>query len=111
MNRINIDGVWYVKEESKLEMGIEYEGIVFESNLYSFDCTRLTVVKYEESTACIEFKNKKTDKRELWDNAFWMNDFIENDVKAIDQAKESLCDQGIKELREVLTYLKDQKWI
>ena len=51
-DRIQINGVWYVKEEeldtveyveptiSKLDSGVKYDGMVFESDLYAFDCTR-----------------------------------------------------------------------
>ena len=121
-NRIEIDGVWYVKEEtedqstiSQLEPGIKYDGYIFESNLYCFDCTRI----YDEDGnlykdgVCIEFTNKTIDMdmTELWDNTSWMNGFLKNDMEAIADARESLCAQGMVELSQVLTTLKEKEWI
>ena len=122
-NRIEIDGVWYVKEEtedqsaiSQLGPGIKYDGYLFESNLYCFDCTRIydeDEKLYEDSSVSIEFTNKTLDmdRTELWDNTSWMNGFLKNDIIAITDARESLCAQGMLELREVLTTLKEKEWI
>ena len=93
-DRIEVDGVWYIKEEvatskfekvtiSELGPGVRYDGFVFESNLYAFDCTRID----------------------------WMCGIIENEVEAIGEAMESLCSQGFVELKEVLTTLRVAAWI
>ena len=97
-DRIEVNGVWYIKEEvatskfekvtiSELEPGVRYDGFVFESNLYAFDCTR------------------------IYDEDDWMRGIIENEVEAIEEAMESLCSQGFVELKEVLSVLRVAAWI
>ena len=131
-DRIEVDGVWYIKEEvvtskfekvwiSELEPGIKYDGFVFESNLYAFDCTRIYDEDgnlYKDGTVSIKFTDKSkysglgdVEIGEIWDNADWMRGIIENEVEAIEEAMESLCSQGFAELKEVLTTLRVAAWI
>ena len=130
-DRIQINGVWYVKEEeldtveyvkptiSQLEPGIKYDGFVFESNLYAFDCTRIYDEDgnlYKDGNVCIKFTDKSIihdiDKsQEHWDNVDWMCGILENEVEAIDEAMESLCSQGLIELKEVVKELVEKGWI
>ena len=129
-DRIEVNGVWYIKEDvatskfekvtiSQLEPGIKYDGFVFESNLYAFDCTRIYDEDgnlYKDGNVCIKFTDKSVDYamkeyQEHWDNVDWMNGIIENEVEAIEEAMESLCSQGFAELKEVLTTLRVAAWI
>ena len=129
-NRIEVDGVWYIKEEvatskfeklwiSELEPGIKYDGFVFESNLYAFDCTRIYDEDgnlYKDGNVCIKFTDKSvvhdiTEYQEHWDNVDWMNGILENEVDAIEEAMGSLCPQGLVELKEVLSVLRVAAWL
>ena len=130
-DRIQINGVWYVKEEeldtveyveptiSKLDSGVKYDGMVFESDLYAFDCTRIYDEDgnlYKDGNVSIKFTDKSVvhdiEKfQEHWDNEAWMQGVIEDDVEAIEEAMESLCSQGMAELKEVLTTLRAEAWI
>ena len=130
-DRIQINGVWYVKEEeldtveyveptiSKLDSGVKYDGMVFESDLYAFDCTRIydeDGCLYKDGNVSIKFTDKSVihdiEKfQEHWDNEAWMQGVIEDDVEAIEEAMESLCSQGMAELKEVLTTLRADAWI
>ena len=129
-DRIEVNGVWYIKEElatskfekvtiSELEPGIKYDGFVFESNLYAFDCTRIYDEDgnlYKDGNVCIKFTDKSVDYamkeyQEHWDNVDWMNGIIENEVEAIEEAMESLCPQGLVELKEVLSVLRVAAWL
>ena len=125
-DRIEVNGVWYIKENtivqptiSELEPGIKYDGFVFESNLYAFDCTRIYDEDgnlYKDGNVCIKFTDKSIihdiDKsQEHWDNVDWMCGILENEVEAIDEAMESLCSQGLIELKEVLKELAEKGWI
>ena len=130
-DRIQINGVWYVKEEeldtveyveptiSKLDSGVKYDGMVFESDLYAFDCTRIydeDGCLYKDGNVSIKFTDKSVvhdiEKfQEHWDNEDWMQGVIEDDVEAIEEAMESLCSQGMAELKEVLTTLRAEAWI
>ena len=125
-DRIEVNGVWYIKENtivqptiSELEPGIKYDGMVFESDLYSFDCTRVYDEDgnlYKDGNLCIKFTDKSIihdiDKfQEHWDNVDWMCGILENEVEAIDEAMESLCSQGLIELKEVVKELVEKGWI
>ena len=133
-DRIQINGVWYVKEEeldtveyveptiSKLVFcGVKYDGMVFESDLYAFDCTRIYDDDgnlYKDGNVCIKFTDKSkysglgdVEIGEIWDNVDWMRGIIENEVEAIEEAMQSLCSQGMVELKEVLTTLRADAWI
>ena len=125
-DRIEVNGVWYIKENtivqptiSELEPGIKYDGMIFESDLYSFDCTRIYDEDgnlYKDGNVCIKFTDKSIihdiDKsQEHWDNVDWMCGILENEVEAIDEAMESLCSQGLVELKEVLTTLRIAAWV
>jgi hypothetical protein len=130
-DRIQINGVWYAKEEeldtveyvkptiSQLEPGIKYDGMVFESNLYAFDCTRIYDEDgnlYKDGNVSIKFTDKSvvhdiTEYQEHWDNINWMCGILENEAEAIEEAMESLCSQGLAELKEVLATLRVAAWI
>ena len=129
-DRIEVNGVWYIKEDvaaskfekvtiSELEPGIRYDGFVFESNLYAFDCTRIYDEDgnlYKDGNVSIKFTDKSVvnaikEYQEHWDNVDWMNGIIENEVEAIEEAMESLCPQGFVELKEVLSVLRVAAWI
>ena len=125
-DRIEVNGVWYIKEDtivqptiSQLDSGVKYDGMVFESDLYSFDCTRIYDEDgnlYKDGNVCIKFTDKSIihdiDKsQEHWDNVDWMCGILENEVEAIDEAMESLCSQGLIELKEVVKELVEKGWI
>jgi hypothetical protein len=130
-DRIQINGVWYAKEEeldtveyvkptiSQLEPGIKYDGFVFESDLYAFDCTRIYDEDgnlYKDGDVSIKFTDKSvvhdiTEYQEHWDNINWMCGILENEAEAIEEAMESLCSQGLAELKEVLATLRVAAWI
>ena len=121
-NRIEIDGVWYTREDNttpevipQLEPSISYEGLVFESDLYCFEVTRLRddTGNFYDKQCDIQFTDKKLDidNSEHWDSVDWMCGILENEVEAIDEAMESLCSQGLIELKEVVKELVEKGWI
>ena len=121
-DRIEIDGVWYTREDNttpevipQLEPSISYEGLVFESDLYCFEVTRLRddTGNFYDNQCDIQFTDKKLDidNSEHWDSVDWMCGILENEVEAIDEAMESLCSQGLIELKEVLKELAEKGWI
>jgi hypothetical protein len=115
-DRIQIDGVWYVREDKpKVNFDIvEYKGRVYESDLYYFEVTK----HKKDDTSYFDGVNVKfTDKREKpwktedWDNDKWLLSIL-NDIEVhIDEAKEIMCNQGIAELKAVVDDLLLIKWI
>ena len=49
--------------------------------------------------------------QEHWDNGDWMNGILDGDEGSIETAMESLCSQGLIELKEVLTTLRVAAWL
>ena len=100
-DRIEINGVWYIKETNstptltpKLEPSVSFEGLVFESDLYCFEATRLRDDdgEFYDKQCDIKFtdKNLKDTEPEYWDNSGWMVEFLKNDPEAIEEAEKSL---------------------
>ena len=121
-NRIEVDGVWYTREDHttpevkpQLEPSIAFEGLVFESDLYCFEATRLRddTGNFYDKQCDIKFTDKNNDfaESEHWDSVDWMNAFLSDDSEAIDEALHSLCTQGLIELKEVLKELAEKGWI
>ena len=121
-NRIEIDGVWYTREDNttpevkpRLESPIAFEGLVFESDLYCFEATRLRDDdgEFYDKQCDIQFTNKKLDidNSEHWDSVDWMNGVLDGDEESIETAMESLCTRGLIELKEVLTTLRVAAWL
>ena len=124
-DRIEIDGVWYTREDStspkvkpQLEPPTSFEGLVFESDLYCFEATRLRddTGEFYDKECSIKFTDKSIihdieKYQEHWDNVEWMNGVITNEPESIDEAMKSLCSQGLLELKEVLKELAERGWI
>jgi hypothetical protein len=121
-DRIEINGVWYVKETNstptftpKLEPSISFEGLVFESDLYCFEVTRLRDDdgEFYDKQCDIKFidKNLKDTEPDHWDNSEWMVEFLKDDPEAIEEAEKCLCPQGIVEFKAVVKELSEKGWI
>ena len=128
-NRIEIDGVWYTREDNttpevkpRLESSIAFEGLVFESDLYCFEATRLRdddgefydkecSIKFTDKSITIVDDTSGIIRDEYWDNAEWMVGFLNNDPEAIAEAEETLCPQGMEEFRIVVQELAEKGWI
>ena len=121
-DRIEINGVWYIKETNstptltpKLEPSVSFEGLVFESDLYCFEATRLRDDEGEfyDKQCDIKFidKNLKDTEPDHWDNSEWMVEFLKDEPEAIEEAEKSLCSQGMLEFKSVVKELSEKGWI
>jgi hypothetical protein len=123
-DRIQINGVWYKREEDSVEETestfwdvTTYIGKVAESKLYVFKAEKI----YRDengggflSGVDIEF----TDKRilgewieDLWDNDTWMRGVLNNSPDALEELRKSVCEQGEKEFKEFLRILQEEGWL
>lgn len=90
-DRIQIDGVWYVKEKSVVEDDIELihtRGITCENDSV---CIEFIVLEDEEGELSmpsfdVSFKIKDREK-EFWDNPDWMLRYSEGESEAIGELK------------------------
>ena len=117
-DRIQIDGVWYIKEgvdNQAIDFDtVEYKGRVYESNLYCFDVTK---IKRDDNGyydgVDVKFTDKRTKpwKEDNFDNDRWLLGVLDNKPESIPQAKEMMCEQGIAELKAVVDDLLLIEWI
>jgi hypothetical protein len=123
-DRIQINGVWYKREEDSIEETestfwdvTTYIGKVAESKLYVFKAEKI----YRDengggllSGVDIEFTDKRTLgnwKTEYWDNDTWMRGVLNDGIDALEELRKSVCEQGEKEFKEFLTILQKEGWL
>jgi hypothetical protein len=128
-NRIQINGVWYVKEEASpndvettlKEINIDpikFLGFLSENDFFCFEATVMTNSEYEKKLLFNDVSIKVTDKREspfkddFWDNPGWMGGVLENNPDSLSElTKDSWTDYDIRYLQAFLKGLKDIGWL
>ena len=121
-NKIQINGVWYVREDSftkKEEEAIElnptyFKGCAVEIKDYCWEATK---IEREDGTyyggVDIQFTDKtvKPWKDEHWDNEKWMVGVYKNDPESLVIAKETMSDEGIKHFQAFVGFLIEKGWL
>ena len=117
-NRIEINGVWYVREEQPIEKieldATSYNGRVYESDLYCFEVTQILNddgLPYDDCYIEVTDKRVKPWKVEHIDNPKWFIGVLENNPESMEEANEMFCEQGIIEFRSVVQDLIDINWL
>ena len=117
-DRIQIDGVWYVKEDNqndepiKLEV-VETQGYLVENTNFSYEATRIGNDEggfYEGVDIQVTDKRSKPWKEDNWDNSNWMRGVLEYDPVSWKELPD-LGSEDIKFLMAFLQHLKDKEWI
>ena len=129
-NRIEINGVWYIKEDSientlnnieeELDLTFNLE-CMYENSQYAFVASRLHEDGFESDFydgISIEFTDKRSKDRTDWVEEHWDNDMffigiLERDKGSIETLRNEIgmCENGIKTLIQFLTQLKGIGWI
>ena len=136
-DRIQINGKWYVAEQSteyKLteEEGVKfdpgdltyYRGAVYETDYSCFEFTNLTNEEGKPYGGDISFSVEYTDKRfkdrkdwkvDYWDNVNWFNGLIKGNPDSLPELSlpelEATVDkEDAKLFIEALQYLKELEW-
>ena len=121
-NKIQINGVWYVREDSitkKEEEAIElhptyFKGCAVETEDY---CWEATMIEREDGTyyggVDIQFTDKtvKPWRDEHWDNEKWMVGVYKNDPDSLADAKAVMNDKGVKYFQAFIGLLIEKGWI
>ena len=123
-NRIQIDGVWYVKEEptqNKIEIEdhqlTQCQTLIYETYDYCWKAFRIYkddwVTFYDE--VGIEFLDKEGDredwKEEYWDNNNWFRGVYENNEDSLKEARESMDENGIAHFQAFIGKLIEKGWL
>ena len=126
MDRVEINGVWYVREdlqptqpEDSIELDpVHTETLTFETNECVFEVDRM--YRDDDETfydgLTVKFTDKRHSDRTEWTEDTWDNDkfligVLKNDPEPIESAQESLSKQGISELKCVIRYLINRGWL
>ena len=122
-DRIQIDGVWYVKETNTAPVTITEDDLTKSLSLtYEPDggnyCWEATRIFSGEDTFFndihIKFVDKRTSypwKEDYWDNNTWMIGVYENDPDALKEAREMMCEEGLKQFQAFIKVLIDKEWL
>jgi len=114
-DRIQIDGHWYVLENTNsldLIEVTEFVGTVYESKLYCFEATKIlreNGTMYDSIN--IKIINKQTSKEDVCDNENFFRGVLEKNEESLTSTKEFLCDIGIVQFTSFLNLLVEKKWI
>ena len=129
-NRIEINGVWYVREDAITdsldhleaeEMDLTFsEECCYETDKYSFVASRIrrdgSSEFYPDITITFTDKrsgNRDTWKEDYWDNNNWFKGILEGKAESIASLDEEteLCSQGKRQLKGFLNRLVEEGWL
>lgn len=118
-DRIEIDGVWYVREDQadQEELDLDYtsfDGRVYETDLYCFEVTRILEDDGTPYPGCtVEFTDKrdKPFKKDFWDNENWFLGILDENPASMVDLKDMCCGQGVREFKYVLNDLVKVGWL
>jgi hypothetical protein len=119
-NRIEINGVWYVKESTDEKEPIEldptqFEGLVVEDGDFCFEATRIFKDDGTPYSDCVSIKC--TDKREKpwkeddWDHTGWMRGVLKNNPESLEELPADMGKESIRFLQAFLQLLTDKEWL
>lgn len=118
-DRIEINGVWYVREDQTEEVTItldvtSFEGRAYESDKYAFEVTRTLRDDGTPYSDCeIKFTDKKVKpfKEDTFDNPRWFLAVLKGIPIYLQEAREIMCEQGIKEFKSIIKDLIKIGWV
>lgn len=120
MERIQINGEWYVKETSSETVELDFthtESLIYETTKYCFEVSR--IYRDDDITFYNGINIEFTDKRyprEEWKTEYWDNDLFiigvyENDESCIEDALETMDNEGVKTLQQIVKQLIEKEWL
>ena len=118
-NRIQVNGVWYVRETPIPEIDItedivNFSGCVYENDKYRWEVTILEPHKYDDIVD-VKFtdKREKPWKEDHWDSNRWLRGVYNDEPECLVHLEEiNLCDEGVKAFKQLLGVLiNDKKWL
>jgi hypothetical protein len=126
-DRIQIEGIWYVKEKPSLTVEINIEDIVnslqclWETNNWCFEATILLeddalLVGNVSGTAWIEITDKRPLNIDDWitdssDNPNWFRGVLEESSESMEEANKMFDEQGLAEFRAFIKHLINKGWL
>ena len=124
MERIQINGEWYIKETNPevvepVELDFTHtESLIYETSKYCFEVSR--IYRDDDITfyggIYIQFTDKRSADRKNWIEEYWDNNSFyigvyENDESCIEDALESMDQEGITTLQQIVKQLIEKEWL
>lgn len=129
-NRIEINGVWYVREdaindaldhleEDEVELIFSKE-CLYETDNYCFVASKIrkddSEESYQDTSITVKEKingDQDSWKEEYWDNDSWFKGILEGNPESIQSLNNdtTLCEQGKREFKSFLHTLKKEGWL
>lgn len=118
--RIEVNGVWYVKEKTlQEELFIsEFDGICYENDLFSIEVTRL---KDRDGTPTenilMEYASKEVPGYsvptviEYWDNTDWMLGVHQGSPTSLKQLYPIMDEGRVKQIQSIIGTLIEKGWL
>ena len=115
-DRIQVDGVWYVREDKKqIEIDlIEFKGCLYETDEFCFEAT----LTYDDDgelypDVSIKFTDKRVKpwKEDHWDNNNWFRGVYEDKPESYESAVEELGVDGAKQFQAFINKLVEKEWL
>lgn len=118
-DRIQIDGVWYVKEKENSK--VELQDLTYSQNcLLELDKCSFEAVKifsdynnkiFLKNSLYITYVNKQTQNKECWDNNTWMRQLINGNKEALNEVSDTLLNDEIQQLKLFIGKLIEDEWL
>jgi hypothetical protein len=127
-DRIQVDGVWYVRENKTLPI-VEIKprdvtnslSCTWESDEWCFEATVILKDEAKDLTDIytdpwIEITDKRPANRDDWkkdnsDNPNWFIGVLEGSDESMEDANKIFDEQGLAEFRGFISYLIDKGWV
>jgi hypothetical protein len=117
-DRIEINGIWYVKEKpdsfSPIELDpTKFEGIVVEDDKFCFEATRIlrdSGDPYDDINIKFTDKTIKPFKEDYWDGKSWMKGILNNNPDSLKELP-NIGSDGIRFFQAFLQHLTDEEWL
>jgi hypothetical protein len=120
-DKININGVWYVREDIKKHIEIDpthFEGCVVENGDFCFEAHRIVKKDgtfYDDGVGieCTDkrFANRKDWKKEYWDNNNWMRGILKHNPESWADLPDMGKSENMDLLLAFLQHLTDKGWL
>lgn len=128
-DRILINGVWYIKENTNksIKHSEHYQKvteenvchtfcILWETSNWCFLAETFSLLSDENQEPWIKITDKRLGEKEYWveeviDNPTWMIGIYEENPKNLEEARETMDEEGILKLFSFIEYLIKKGWI
>ena len=120
-DRIQINGIWYVKETATKEEPIvldltDFIGCSYETAVYAWEATKIYKSLTSDSVydgVGIKFTNKTVDPwtEDYWDNESWLLGVYNDNPESMPDAEEAMNTEGIRHFKAFIGELINRGWV